>query len=168
MIVWMLLPPGDVILGKQHWQCCLDERAGLALLKSPEIIETIEITWNFEIIEINWKYWNQLKILKSPENYWNYWNNLKQTFTSLHLQSKRCRKQNSVQNSCKYFSWKGPCDSCWFVMKFENSFWLFPEQKSRFMGKFDFCCWKFVCQHIWRPRPLPPRASKPLCLFLPP
>ena len=44
MIVWMLLPPGDVILGKQHWQCCLDERAGLALLKSPEIIETIEIT----------------------------------------------------------------------------------------------------------------------------
>ena len=46
MIVWMLLPPGDVILGKQHWQCCLDERAGLALLKSPEIIETIEITRN--------------------------------------------------------------------------------------------------------------------------
>ena len=39
MMVWMLLPPGDVILGKQHWQCCLDERAGLALLKSPEIIE---------------------------------------------------------------------------------------------------------------------------------
>ena len=43
----------------------------------------------------------------------------------------------------------------------------FLEEKSRFMGKLDFCCWKFVCQHIWRPRPLPTRASRPsLCFFL--
>ena len=32
----MVLPPGDVVLGRLHWQCFPDGRVGLALLRSPK------------------------------------------------------------------------------------------------------------------------------------